>query len=135
MQMGILFDFISKYWLEIIGILLTYFGLILPILKYLNLRKIEERDKRFINFHRLVKEFVEPDPITKMLMLDRQIAVVYEFRNYPEYFELINRLLHGLREQWKDIAHPRLLTELDLTLDYIKYKRSWFLIKIFKKRP
>jgi hypothetical protein len=127
-------DFVSEHWIEISGLFLAYFGLVLPIIQYLNRRKQEERDKRFSNFHRLIKEFVEPDPVTNRLMLDRQIAVAFEFRNYPEYFDIIERLLTDLRNQWQN-THQRLLTELDLTLSYIRYRRTFILFRVFKKKP
>lgn len=126
-------NFLSLHWLEIIGLLLAYFGVLLPILQYLNQRRQEERDKRFNNFHRLVKELVEADPVTKTIMLDRQIAVAFEFRNYPAYYAIIERLLKDLRNQW--IGLPRLTTEIDLTLKYIEYKRTFVLFRIFKSKP
>ena len=128
-----IFNFLSLHWLEIVGLLLAYFGIILPILQYLSQRKQEERDKRFNNFHRLVREMVEPDPVTGNIMLDRQIAVTFEFRNYPEYFAITKRLLSDLRNQWN--AFPRLIIETDLTLQYIEYKRTFVLFRIFKKKP
>jgi hypothetical protein len=127
------FNFLSLHWLEIVGLLLAYFGIILPILQYLNQRKQEERDKRFNNFHRLVRELVEADPVTRIIMLDRQIAVTYEFRNYPEYYAITERLLSDLRNQWN--GFPRLIIETNLTLKYIEYKRTFVLFRIFKKRP
>ena len=134
MNMKKIIDFVSEHWIEISGLFLAYFGLVLPIIQYLNRRKQEERDKRFSNFHRLIKEFVEPDPVTNRLMLDRQIAVAFEFRNYPEYFDIIERLLTDLRNQWQN-THQRLLTELDLTLSYIRYRRTFILFRVFKKKP
>ena len=127
-------EFASKNMFEIVGLLFAYFGIILPIVQYINRRKQEERDKRFTNFHKLVKKLVEPDPVTNNIMLDRQIAIVFELRNYPEYFELIERIIRGLRAQWQNI-NARLLIEFDLTLDFIKYKRTFILFRVFKKRP
>lgn len=134
MIMEKIIEFASKNMFEIVGLLFAYFGIILPIVQYINRRKQEERDKRFTNFHKLVKKLVEPDPVTNNIMLDRQIAIVFELRNYPEYFELIERIIRGLRAQWQNI-NARLLIEFDLTLDFIKYKRTFILFRVFKKRP
>jgi hypothetical protein len=127
-------EFIKNHPIELIGLLLAYLALVLPLLQYLNSRKQEERDKRFNNFHRLVKELVELDPVSKTIKLDRQIATIFEFRNYSEYFDIIERLLLGLKVTWTKESQ-RLLAELDLTLLYIKYKREFFLLRVFKKRP
>jgi hypothetical protein len=132
--MKVIFDFIKDHPIELIGLILAYLSLVVPILQYLNSRKQEERDKRFNNFHRLVKELVEGDPVTKIIMLDRQIATIFEFRNYPEYFDIIERLLIGLKETWAG-GSQRLLIELDLTLKYIEYKREFFILRLFNKRP
>lgn len=125
---------------ETIGIILAYLSLIVPIRQYLNQRKLEEKDKRFTNFHRLVKEFVEPDSQTGTMKLDRQIAIAFEYRNYPEYFDLTARALEDLKKQWRSIpGTERLVTEMDLTLQYIKFRKKLILIrlmiKLLGKRP
>ncbi len=89
-------------------------------LKYLNQRAIEIRDRRFEIYHTLIQRLVEPAPGTVM-KLDRQIAVVYELRNFPEYFDVTLRILRGLRDAWKSAAGAeRLLSEIDLTLAYVE---------------
>ncbi|MFA5804262.1 MAG: hypothetical protein WC879_06430 [Melioribacteraceae bacterium] len=125
-------DFLWNHWLELLGIVVSYFGIVLPIFQYLTQKKQEERDKRFLNFHKLVKEFVQPDAETKSTMLDRQIAVAYEFRNYPEYYDLLKRMLNDLLKQW---GAGRLGSEMELTLKYIDYKKTFLLLRIFQKKP
>ncbi len=126
-------DFFNFHWIEIIGLLLAYFAILLPTRQYIGQRRQEERDKRFNNFHRLVKDLVEADPVTKDIKLDRQIATAFEFRNYPEYFPITKRLLTDLKTQWGKF--PRLVTELDLTLRYIEYKSTFIVFRLFKKKP
>ena len=109
-------------------------------LTVLNVPPVEEKDKRFTNFHRLVKEFVEPDSQTGTMKLDRQIAIAFEYRNYPEYFDLTARALEDLKKQWRSIpGTERLVTEMDLTLQYIKFRKKLILIrlmiKLLGKRP
>lgn len=125
--------FINLHWIEVIGLLLAYFAILLPVQQYIGQRRQEERDKRFNNFHRLVKDLVETDPVTKDIKLDRQIAAAYEFRNYPEYYPITKRLLTDLKAQWDKV--PRLVTELDLTLKYIEYKRTFIILRLFNKKP
>jgi hypothetical protein len=75
-------DLLQNHFWELVGVIIAYLSLVFPIIQYLNQKKLEERDKRFTNFHKLVKEFVEPDTQTGVMKLDRQIAVAFEFRNY-----------------------------------------------------
>jgi hypothetical protein len=68
-------------------------------------------------------------PISQtQVFLDQQIAVVFELRNFPRYFELTERILSGLRNSWLQMQdwanYDRLIRELGLTLQYIKnYQR------------
>ncbi len=60
-------------------------------------------------------------------MLDRQIATVFEFRNFPDYFELSGRILTDLKNQWGNKSeNARLITEIKLTLKHIKRKKKWY---------
>lgn len=88
-----------------------------PIIQFVLTRKREAAWREFEIYHKLTKELVQPDPDTKMMWLDRQIAVVFELRHFPRYRELTVRTLRGLREQWVTTkANERLIEELDMTL-------------------
>jgi hypothetical protein len=84
---------------------------------YVDQRKRELRDKRFETFHKLIRDLVEPSE-GKAMYIDRQIAVVFELRNFPEYAEVTKRILEGLRQTWSKNPdkNSRLLTEIELTL-------------------
>ncbi|MFA6253565.1 MAG: hypothetical protein WC687_04870 [Patescibacteria group bacterium] len=88
------------------------------------------KDKRFKTYHELidwlVNEQIQPD---RKIKLDRQIAIVYELRNFPNYFDVSKRILKGLHEQWKD-EDKRILNEIQLTLSYME--RNW-VVRLFKK--
>jgi hypothetical protein len=85
--------------------------------QYLDKRKSELSDKRFEVYHRLIKELVEPPTPDGKTYLDRQIAVAFELRSFPEYAEVTQRILSGLRESWgSDSKNTRLITEIDLTM-------------------
>lgn len=112
-------NYIAKHPLEIAGLILAYLAFVVPIRQYLGQREIEERDKRFNNYHRLIKELVGPD--NGVAYMDRQVAVVFELRNYPEYYGVSKRILEGLRQAWmrEDGSFQRLITEIDLTVEFI----------------
>lgn len=89
------------------------------------------KDRRFNNYHRLIKELVDGDTPDATLRLDRQIAVLFELRNYPSYYELSERILIGLQEAEWNQHSKRLGKEIDLTLEYIRKDslskiRNWF---------
>jgi hypothetical protein len=59
-------------------------------------------------------------------MLDRQIAIVFEFRNFPDYFDLSKRIITDLKEQWKKLdGNERLITEMEFALKHIVLKTKW----------
>ena len=61
--------------------------------------------------------------------LDQQIAILYELRNYPEYYPLIKRLLSYKVTWWKTQLEKypqfqQLINEASETLDYLS--RNYF---------
>jgi hypothetical protein len=101
----------------VVGILAIVAPLAWQAWQYADQKRQELRDKRFVTYHDLIKRLVEPDQPTGTLKLDRQIAVVYELRNFPEYAEVTSRILDGLKASWGDLTSAkRLLLEIDLTL-------------------
>jgi len=58
-------------------------------------------------------------------------AVVFELRRFKDYKEVTIRILTELRDDWrKSGLHPRLATELDLTLDSLsKRRKEWLPIR------
>lgn len=65
-----------------------------------------------------------PDPESGVAWVDRQAAVAFELRHFPRYYEFIDRTLRGLKQKWTahpEFKWPRLIDEIDLTLDYIKH--------------
>jgi hypothetical protein len=88
------------------------------------------KDKRFKTYHQLIDWLVnEQTHADRVIKLDRQIAVVYELRNFPKYFDVSIRILEGLLVEWKD-NNTRIIEEIKLSLAYMK--RSW-LVRKFKK--
>lgn len=107
----------------IITALISLIGAIITLsyqaLQYLDRRKQELRDKRFRTYHDLIRDLVQPGE--KGSYLDRQIAIAFELRNFPEYAEVTQRILAGLRETWaQNPAYKRLITELDLSMAHLQ---------------
>lgn len=109
--------FLLDNWDKIIGITLAYFALILPIKKYLQDKRLQEKDIRFHNYHKLIDELVGANNQTPML--DRQIAIIYELRNFKDYYPVTLRILKGLRSTWTN-SHQRLIDEIDMTISHIE---------------
>jgi len=88
------------------------------------------KDKRFQTYHKLIDELVnEQLQADRKIKLDRQIAIVYELRNFPKYFDVSKRILEGLQDEWKE-TNPRIIKEIELSLVYMK--SNWF-VRLFKK--
>jgi hypothetical protein len=86
-------------------------------------RRAEGRERDFQAFHKLIKELVTPDPESGAAWIDRQAAVVFELRRFKRYYEFTQRTLKGLRQEWTTdpgFRWPRLIEEIDLTLDFIQ---------------
>ena len=77
------------------------------ICQYFDSRKREQNLKEFENYHKLIKELVQPDD---------------EKRHFKRYFLFSLRTLKGLKNEWGKVdgQHPRLLEELDLTIDFLQ---------------
>lgn len=109
----------------VISVIVGGFWTILKFKEYL-------KDKRFKTYHELIDELVneqrQPD---RHIKLDRQIAIVYELRNYSNYYPVSKRILNGVRKDWES-TNSRILEEIDLTLEFIN--SNWFLKKLMKFR-
>ncbi len=104
----------------VVAILIAVVPAILSFISYLNLKNKELRHERFKIYHEFIRELVQPDSPGQAMSMDRQIAIVFELRNFKEYFELTLRMLEGLRETWIDPRPKRLTDEIDHTVCYIQ---------------
>lgn len=95
---------------------------VISVFQFLSVRKRESREQEFKHYHQLIEGLVSPDE-KGSLFLDRQIAIVFELRHFPRYYECTQRILRGLKQSWAgQQEHSRLIGEIDLTLEYIKNK-------------
>jgi len=109
-----------------LGIVLALIPIIWAAIQYILIRRAEERRVRFTTFHNLIKQLVERESPNEPKHLDRQIAVIYELRNFKEYFPVTLRILKGLKSDWDSYGPPekrkRLIEEVDLTIKHIERK-------------
>jgi hypothetical protein len=57
------------------------------------------------------------------MRVDRQIAIVFELRNFRRYFPVTLQILRGSKTTWQNhagAATPRLLHEVDIAIGYIE---------------
>jgi len=93
---------------------------VVSLFQFLSVRKRESREREFEKYHFLIQHLVSPDE-RGSLFLDRQIAIIFELRHFPRYYECSERILMGLKESWGGrVEFSRLLREMDLTLEYIR---------------
>ncbi|MFJ4386988.1 hypothetical protein ACIP02_22005 [Pseudomonas sp. NPDC089408] len=106
---------------------------------YISIKRSEERGRRFSSYHELV-EALNGDGKGGSPYIDRQITVVYEMRNFPEYYPVTLRLLKRSLERWrmrdrdavyinrwlwkKPVNNSSLVQEAELTIKYIERIRS-----------
>jgi hypothetical protein len=122
------------YWLTSNAAALSIIGaavaFVWSAVQFILVRRKEQQAHEFETFHRLIKELVSPDPPTQVVWIDRQMAAVFELRNFPRYYEVTVRILAGLRDKWSaDPAFewPRLIAEIDMTLLHIRNKQHGWL--------
>ena len=70
------------------------------VIQFLSVRSREAKTREFENFHRLIKDLVEPPTPDGSLYVDRQCAILFELRFFPRYFPVIKRTLLGLKKKW-----------------------------------
>jgi hypothetical protein len=112
---------ITSFITSITGIAAFFF----TAYKYLDTRKREQNLKEFENYHRLIKELVQPEDLeNEVMFIDRQTAIIYELRHFKRYYPFSYRTLISLKEKWKNVPnqYPRLLDECDITIEYLKTK-------------
>jgi hypothetical protein len=107
----------------LIGIAASSITFIWTVYQYIDTRKREQNLKEFENYHKLIKELVQPE--NGAMYVDRQSAIIYELRHFKRYYSFSYRTLVGLKEKWEKVPDqfPRLLDELNRTIDFLKDKK------------
>ncbi|MDF9756748.1 hypothetical protein [Pseudomonas hunanensis] len=102
----------------------------LALYHYISIKKSEEAARRFTTYHKMIQDLnIGEDGEAQYI--DRQMAIVYEMRNFPEYYPATLRLLKRSLPRWRLTAmssnplSPNLLAEeASLTIKYIERKMS-----------
>ena len=105
-----------------LGIIGAFLGALFPLIQYVLVKRSEDRKHTFKVYHRLIGDLVDP-PTPR---LDRQIAVVYELRNFKDYFPVSIRILEGVKASWTKNPSSdeigRIVKEIDLAVAFMKKK-------------
>ena len=120
----------NDLFIKLLGVIISFFGVVVPLYKFITEKNLSQRDLRFKTYHQLIKQLVEPEDGKDHIMLDRQIATCFELRNFPEYFEITKRILSDLKVQWEqDSRNKRITVEIDHTIKYIEtYNKGYLFI-------
>jgi len=109
-----------------LGMLLAVLPIVWAAVQYLWAQRNELKHRRFETYHDLIKSLVQREDPNQPMMLDRQIAIIFELRNFKEYYPVSLRILRGLKESWSNYGpeekRPRLQVELDESITYIEKK-------------
>ena len=109
-----------------IGIFLAIIPIVWASIQYLWSKRTELKHRQFETYHALIKSLVQREDKDQPMMLDRQIAIIFELRNFKEYYPVSLRILKGLKESWKEYGpvekRNRLHEELDLAIEHISKK-------------
>jgi hypothetical protein len=100
-----------------IGIFVASLPFLWGAMEYVRKARSERIQNRFENYHRLIAELVDA-PDDRPLRLDRQLAIVFELQNYPEYRQPTLRILEHLRVVGeKDVSKfKNLIAQIDDTV-------------------
>lgn len=105
----------------IVAIIACVGGAIWPLWSYVLQRKKEHQLKEFENYHKLMKELVQPEFENSGMYVDRQTAILFEFRHLKRYYPISYRTIIGLKEKW-DVPgqFPRLMDECNRTIAFLE---------------
>ena len=117
MKIEDILNFIKDNQIElyVLGVTIAF---LFSIYKYYINRKTELYWKEFEIYHKLLKDLVQPEVENGSVYLDRQIAIIFELKNFKRYYPISEKILKELRKTW--INNNRLVEEIDLTLEHIK---------------
>ena len=96
---------------EFTALLLTAVPVVWGIVQHLMTARSAQKQLRFKNYHDLIKQLVERDEPETPMLLDRQLAVVFELGLYREYKVPTLKILIGLKEDWTE-GHERPATKV-----------------------
>lgn len=111
---------------EFFILIMSLFGLVVPVWQFLYNKSKELRQINLINFHeKMISKISNLGDIKAGL--DEQVAVIFELRNFPKYYPVILRILSSNKDRWQNMLRNEpqfkiLIDEADETINYIKKK-------------
>ncbi|WOK08790.1 hypothetical protein RT717_09095 [Imperialibacter roseus] len=108
-------------WTILIAVATSAISGIWTVYQYIEAKKREQNLKEFENYHKLIKELVQPDD-SNAIYEDRQAAIIFELTHFKRYYAFSYRTMLGLREKWGQVPnqYPRLIDELDRSIKFLK---------------
>lgn len=103
-----------------LGFALAFLTACWAVWNYFSIKRAEEETRQFQAFHQMIKGLVQGDNEKIVPFVDQQLAVIYELRNFPQYYPVILRILERSKESWSGWWADTLINEADLTIDYIR---------------
>ncbi|MDX9668051.1 hypothetical protein QMK50_24180 [Pseudomonas sp. P5_152] len=126
----------SEKYSGIVGVIVTIAIGLIGLFHYLSIKRAEERGRQYDRYHKLLED-LNISPQGDAPFIDRQLAVVFEMRNFPEYFPVSLRILKRSLPRWKSLldgsrmtapmfktAVNTLFDEAVLTIKYIERKQN-----------
>ncbi len=118
---------------EFIAILISFLTLIVPFTSFLITKNREQKQLNFEKFHRDLMKGLSNLDKKNIIGLEQQIAIIYEFRNYPKYYPVIRRILFFEIKRWKKDLKEKphfaeIINEANETISFTKknyIKRLW----------
>lgn len=88
------------------------------------------KEWNFKNYHQLIKDLNQSDTPSEPIKLYRQVAIVYELRNYPRYFPVSKRILQGWLDSQNKEAEEQfssLYKEMELSIEFMNksFLKRW----------
>lgn len=123
-------DAVLQVWTNYAGIISAIVAVVLfgyPIWRWFAIKRQEASARQFDIYHKMIQELVEPAPGGTM-RVQRQMAVIYELRNFRSYYPASYRITKSLHHSWSAGVNifPDLLTELVLAQAFFKRKKRWW---------
>jgi hypothetical protein len=106
---------------EFLGIVTSFLVIVVPFATFVLTKNKEQKQINFERFHKdLTRGLANLDGKTG---LDQQVAIIYEMRNYPQYYPVIRRILLAQITRWKDQLKSKphfsqLISEAEKTINY-----------------
>lgn len=108
----------------LVTFLITVAGGIWVITKYMADNSKEKRWREFDTYHKMIKDLVQPEKPEDTMYIDRQCALIYEFRFFPRYYPQTYRMLKFFQNYNGSWEHERIRAELAASIDAIEARQN-----------